>query len=426
MFSLLAAWLKRTVAARPLWSRLAQRRVRNISAFMLVLLIIEFMDEFVFGTREAAWPLIRQDLNLTYDQIGLLLAIPSIFASFVEPLFGIWALMGHRKRIIVIGGVVFALSVAMIGLSGDFWALMVAQILAYPASGAFVSLSQTALMDTDPKRHEQNMARWTLAGSLGIVIAPLLLGLSIASGIGWRGQMLLIAVLMLGSALLIARFRMPTMRPDEDDTPVSFREAVRAAIHYGKRWSVIRWFVLLDFSDLMLDGLHGFLALYFVDVVGGDAALGALAVAVWTSVGLIGDILILPLLERVRGIDYLRVSAVVNIALYPAFLLVDDLTVKLALLGLLGISNAGWYSVLQGQVYTALPGHSSAVMSLSSVFGLFGALIPFFIGFVAERIGLASAMWLMMAGPFALIIGLPRRGRELATDPPVAEQTDED
>lgn len=31
----------------------------------LSLLAIEFLDEFVFGAREAAWPLIRTDLGLS-------------------------------------------------------------------------------------------------------------------------------------------------------------------------------------------------------------------------------------------------------------------------------------------------------------------------------------------------------------------------
>ena len=30
--------------------------------------------------------------------------------------------------------------------------------------------------------------------------------------------------------------------------------------------TVLRWLILLEFSDLMLDMLYGFLALYFVDV----------------------------------------------------------------------------------------------------------------------------------------------------------------
>ena len=42
-------------------------------AFAFTLLLIEFLDEFVFGAREAAWPLIRTDLGPNYIQIGYLL-----------------------------------------------------------------------------------------------------------------------------------------------------------------------------------------------------------------------------------------------------------------------------------------------------------------------------------------------------------------
>lgn len=33
-------------------------------------LLIEFVDELIFGAGEAAWPLIRTDLGLNYVQIG--------------------------------------------------------------------------------------------------------------------------------------------------------------------------------------------------------------------------------------------------------------------------------------------------------------------------------------------------------------------
>ena len=41
-------------------------------------LLIEFLDELVFGVGEAAWPLIRSDLDLNYAQIGLALSLPGI------------------------------------------------------------------------------------------------------------------------------------------------------------------------------------------------------------------------------------------------------------------------------------------------------------------------------------------------------------
>src|SRR5579871_842044 len=90
------------------------RRLRGAALFMFTFLAIEFLDEFVFGAREAAWPLIRQDLHLDYVQIGLLFTIPTLFATVVEPALGILGDVWQRRIIILGGGVLFA--VGLLGM----------------------------------------------------------------------------------------------------------------------------------------------------------------------------------------------------------------------------------------------------------------------------------------------------------------------
>jgi hypothetical protein len=51
----------------------------------LLYLLIEFIDELVFGVTDAAWPLMRTDLGLTYAQIGLALSLPGFISNFIEP-----------------------------------------------------------------------------------------------------------------------------------------------------------------------------------------------------------------------------------------------------------------------------------------------------------------------------------------------------
>ena len=48
-------------------------------------------------------------------------------------------------------------------------------------------------------------------------------------------------------------------------------------------------------------------------------------------------------------------------------------------------------------------------MALDNVSGLFGKLLPMGIGFAAQAFGLQWAMWLLLVGPIALFIGLPRQ-----------------
>ena len=58
--------------------------------FTFTLLAIEFLDEFVYGAREAAWPLMRTELGLSYAQVGLLLSLPGVIASWTTlPVIGI-------------------------------------------------------------------------------------------------------------------------------------------------------------------------------------------------------------------------------------------------------------------------------------------------------------------------------------------------
>jgi MFS transporter, FSR family, fosmidomycin resistance protein len=380
---------------------------RSLLSFTLTLLLIEVLDEIVFGALGASWPLIRNDLDLSYVQIGLLLTVPHAVGSVVEIFLGVVADVRGRRVLILGGGVAFVSALMLTSASHSFLVLLAALILINPASGAFVGLSQASLMDADPDRREPNMARWALAGSLGLVAGPLALSGAVAVGASWRSLFLALAFLAL--LLLRLAWRFSFQAAASDDRQSSFAESARNAFVAFRRREVLRWLFLLQFSDLMLDVLNGFLALYFVDVVGVSESKAALAVAVWTGVGLSGDFLLIPLLERVRGLSYLRLSAFAVALLFPAFLLAPGFALKLAIAGLLGLMNAGWYSILKAQLYTSLPGQSGAVMAISSLFEFTGGLVPLVLGVLAQQYGLGATMWLLMAGPVALLVGIPRK-----------------
>ncbi len=395
---------------QPKLPRNVRRALRAPAVFVFMLLAIEFLDEIVFGAREAAWPLVRTDLGLTYFQIGLLLSLPNLVSGVVEPLLGVLGDVWKRWALIVIGGFAFALASALYGLAPSFALLMVGSMIFYPASGAFVSLAQASLMDLDPTRHEHQMARWNLAGSLGVVAGPLVLGAAVVLGLGWRGLFIVfsLAALALTVVVWVQTRRAPPKVKADDEEPQTHWSGLRRAAQAARRIDVLRWLVLLMFSDFMLDVLLGFLALYMVDVVGVSPALAGVAVAVWSGVGLVGDALLIPLLERVRGLNYLRFSALAMLVLYPAFLLVPWYGAKLVLLALMGLGNAGWYAILKGQLYSALPGQSGTAMALDSGFGLVYGLVPALLGFIAQRAGLPVMMWVLVVGPLALLLGLPR------------------
>jgi MFS transporter, FSR family, fosmidomycin resistance protein len=407
----------------------AIRPVLSLSGLM-VALSVEFVDELVDGTKGAALPLIRASLGLSYSQIGLLAAVPLLVGGLLELPFGLLAGDGSRRwRMVLGGGAVFTASLLAAAVAPTFIALLIAFVVFFPASGAFVSLTQSALMDADPGRRAQHMARWTLAGSVGSVAGPLLLAAVAAAGGSWRTAYLLLAAAAVVSCLGVARFGpLPAgqQEPAEDQDPAKRDQparpasqaepvtkingaTLRQAVSALRRGDVRRWLVLLEVADLLLDVLSGFLALYLVAVVHATAAEAALGVAVRLAAALAGDVLVIRLLERFSSLSVLRAGAAAAAVLYPVFLAVPGLGPKLAVLAALSAATAPWYPVIQAELYRSLPGRSGVAVSLSSAAGLLGGLGPLAVGFLAQRFGLAWAVASLAIAPAVVLIMMPRR-----------------
>src|ERR1041385_5899023 len=121
--------------------RAPRERTRDgLRLFIFTLLAVEFLDELVFGVRETAWPLIRDDLRLTYTQVGVVLSVPVVFGSVVEPAIGILGDVWRRRALVIAGGLAYAAGVLLFGLSTSFALLLAAACLVNPSAGAFVGL----------------------------------------------------------------------------------------------------------------------------------------------------------------------------------------------------------------------------------------------------------------------------------------------
>jgi len=419
-------------------------------AALLAALAVELVDELFDGTKGAALPLIRHDLALSYIQVGLLTAIPLIVGSLIELPMGV--LSGpdnRRRRFILAGGLVFVAAVLAAGLARSFVVMVLALTAFFPASGAFVSLTQAALMDAAPGRQAQHMARWTLAGSAGAVTGPLLAAGVLAAGGTWRLAFVIVAVAGAVAWAAVAVAGRP--RHDQPRGPAAERGAAgagpgataagpgatgteprpparpaaagqtrvteqdgtgswpgwRPAVALVRRSGALRWLILLEVSDLLLDVLTAFLAVYLVSVARASPTVAALGVAVRLGAGLAGDVILIRLLERLDSRRMLRVSVVVALVLFPAFLLVPGVGPKLILLAALTLATAPWYPVLQAELYGSLPGHSGLAVSLTSAASLAGGLGPLAVGLLAQRFGLGWAMASLCVAPVAML-AVPR------------------
>jgi len=384
--------------------------LRGITSLTFLFLLIEFFDELNYSVGNAALPALRTDLGLTYVQVGLLLGLPSMINTFIEPALMLLGDTRYRKHIMLGGGLAIALSLLIIGGTHSFSLMLIGFIIAYPASGAFVSLSQATLMDLNPRREPHMMARWTLAGSIANLAGPLILAAGLAMGFGWRWAYYGLAIFCLGLVTLtwLRHIPMPQREPHSQYSTHPLKDLLLGLWSSVRNPKLMRWLILLQFSDLLLDVLTGYLALYFTDVVGFSAAQASLMFSILMGAGLLSNILLIPLLEKIPGRTLVRLSAGVTGILYAAWLVAPWLWAKIGLIILIRLVTIGWYEVLQGEAFASTPGRSGTVMAINSVIGLLGGAIAFLIGWVAARAGLQAALWILLAGPVSLVLFVPR------------------
>jgi FSR family fosmidomycin resistance protein-like MFS transporter len=380
-----------------------------------IFLLIEFFDELHFGAQGAVLPVLRQELGLSYAQVGLLLGLPEALSAVLETLIMLLGDTGLRKSLVVGGGILVGACILAIVLAGSFPMLLAAFILLFPASGSFVTLSQATLMDLNRGREPQMMARWTVFGALGNLIGPAMIAGGFAIGLGWRWTYVGLALMAFGLALTVAMRRFPRHlarekaedAETEDQPPANLRQVVVDLWAAIRNVRIVRWLILMDVADLLLDVFTGYAALYFADVVGFDETQVALMVTVMMAATLVGNLALVPVLEKTPPRRLVRVSAIVTAVIYILWLVLPFLWAKVGLAVLLRLTTQGWYETLQGEAYASMPGRSGTVMALNSITGLVGAGLVWFVGWFAAQAGLPAAMWLLLAAPVALILFVP-------------------
>ncbi len=333
--------------------------------------------------------------------------MPLLVGGLLELPLGVLAGQGRRRRLAILGGgVIFVLALLGVASARSFTVLLCAFVAFYPASGAFVSLTQAEIMDTWPGRQAQVMARWELAGSAGAVAGPLLLAAVLASGGGWRAGYLVLAglaaLVWLGACLRLPVGSRPAAEHEAERRP--WTERAREIAAALRDWGTLRWLLLIEVADLLVDVFTGFLALYLVDVAHLAPGVAALAIAIRLGAALAGDAGLVVIADRAGDLAVLRVSAAAAALLYPGFLLVPGTVPKLVVLAALSAATAPWYPLLQARLYGSLPGRSSVAVTLSSAAGLAGGLGPLAVGLVAQEFGLSWALAGLAVVPVVVLL----------------------
>jgi MFS transporter, FSR family, fosmidomycin resistance protein len=168
--------------------------------------LAHFIIEFCVSALPVFYPLLIAMMALSYQQIGAAVFVVSIAATLTQPLFGYLSDRVDRRMFMVFSVAWVGILFGLLALLPSYWILVL--VLGLGALGSAAFHPTGAALATSGSRLQPGAAAavFSVSGSFGSALAPLLFGLAIG-WLGMRASLLMIPVALLGTAFLAVQYR---------------------------------------------------------------------------------------------------------------------------------------------------------------------------------------------------------------------------
>jgi MFS family permease len=382
------------------------KRLKHSSPLNLLLINMGLLDELISGVLFIGLPLLRSQLGLTYEQIGLIFSVAALSGIVLEPPLYLLSDRGSKRWWILGGLCGMSCAFLLAGSATSFVLLIAAFALTSPAGAMAIGLSQSVLIDNAPGEGTRTMTRWTMLSSIGDFLSPLAVTAIVSFGLGWRGLCWIAAGCWLAAALGVWFQHFPRHHPSYSHEDHKSSPGIRAALRLALHDTILLRWVILSMLTTMLDEIFlTFLVLYLRDVLHASPFVSGLTVGIGMVGGFLGLFLLDRLLGRVAPLRLLRIASLLALVGVLGLLLVRALWFVPLAFFIVSLGSACLYPIVEAQAYARLPGRSAMMRFISSLGQPFEIVLPVLIGIVAGRFGpLASLVVLGSAPVFFLLL----------------------
>jgi MFS family permease len=392
-------------------------RIRSYENLVMLLMGLAF--GFVFFDRLALSflaPFLVTELRLNNTQLGLLASALALTWAASGYMFGILSdYFGRRKVLLVTAIILFSVCSIVSGLATSFLMLLGARLVMGLAEGPVLPIAQS-IMSAESSEHRRGFNMGVLQNFFNSLLsyfaAPLIL-VAIANNYGWRNAFFITAIPGFTIALVIA------FLIREPRKPVSFGTAHTSS--YMSPWHMFGyrniWLCML-ISCLMISWLIiqlTFLPMYLVQIRGMSVAEMSMIMSALGIAAAFASFAVPALSDRFGRRTVISLFAFVGVLTPLAAIAINaDFAVVLIGSGFLAI---GCFSIFMATVpsETIAPSYVASalglIMGVGEIVG--GVVGPLLAGIGADRMGLATPMWIaagatFLAGVLSLVETAPR------------------
>jgi predicted MFS family arabinose efflux permease len=350
---------------------------------------------------------VRLELGLNASVLAAaLFTVPLAVGAALETVVLLATEGRDRRKLVALALAAMALGQVVTAMAPGAITLTLAITAWGIASGVATSGAEAELMTPAPGREadgDRVMARWALLGALGDLCAPALFALLAYVGLGWRGALAFGAgvALLNAAAVLVGRASVPATPEEDEEEEVGWREALADAL---RNRELLAWLFAAACCTFFDEILVAFGALHLraagLDPVRQGLVLGAFPVG-----GAVG----LAIVERMAwpARRVLLTCAAATTALWLAWIVAGGTPAATGILGILsfalGAFAAPMWPLATARAYAsgARPG---VVAAMDQLFVPIEVAAPLVAGVVADRMGLAAALVVLLVQPLVIAL----------------------
>lgn len=229
------------------------RKIKTIYTITVFIALAAF-DNIIIGLFPPLFVLIAKDINVYITSLGVISAINILVTSLSSIYWGYLAGKYRRKRLIIIGTVIWAISVYLTSTSTNYTQLIIYQIFTGIGLGCIASIGFSVLTDCIPQKSRgMLLSLWGMSQGFG-GIAGALMASQIAPNTNWRMPFEIVAIIGVMLIVLYLFIKEPTLGESDPE----LRDLIKQGFDYNHSIELSHIYPLLSKRSNVLLFLQGF------------------------------------------------------------------------------------------------------------------------------------------------------------------------
>ena len=373
------------------------RAIRPNTKLIALLSIGHFVVDLNQGSLPALLPFLKSAHQLSYASVATMVLAANVASSIVQPLFGYFADQTARRWMLPASVLLTGAGFALLGLAPSYTALLVLVVAMGLGVAAYHPEAYKTATSVAGERKATALSWFSLGGNVGIALGPPVIT-ALVTVVGLTGSLGLLAPTLVASALLLAV--LPAF--SQSAAPRAAAAAAARGVNMPRAMALL--ILVVTIRSWTTLGFTTFVPFYYIDTLGADPRLVGPLLFVFLGGGAVGTVIAGPLADRWGPRAFMQWALLAALPFGVLFLLTGGV-LAFVMLGIFGalLTSSFTVSVVLGQAY--LPRNAGTASGLIVGFAIgAGGLGVTALGWVADRYGLPTALWISALTPLLAFV----------------------